>query len=66
MEDTAIPYKLPEAENHSFFSLTSEWSRASKPNFTDTMRGNCIMSFMDRATVWQAIRCSRLLRAMWH
>lgn len=24
MEDTVIPYELPEVENHSFFSLTNE------------------------------------------
>jgi len=27
MEDTAIPYELPEVENHSFFFIDNKWQQ---------------------------------------
>ena len=47
MEDTAIPYELPEVENHSFFFIDQRGQQASKPNCTGMMHGSCIMLSTD-------------------
>lgn len=50
MEDTAIPYELPEAENHSFFFIDQRVeTRNRSKNCIDTMHGSCITSFTDTA-----------------
>lgn len=65
MEDTAIPYELPEAENHSFFFIDqrTEPSLEAKLHRHDAWELYYVV--MDRATEWQAIHYSTLKRAMW-
>lgn len=65
MEDIAIPYELPEVENHSFFFIDQRVEPSLEANCTDTMRGNCITWFAGRVIGWRAIRCNRLQRATW-
>lgn len=65
MEDTAVPYELPEAENHSFFFIDQrvEPSLEAKLHRHDAWELYYVVT--DGAAEWQAIRCSPLRRATW-
>lgn len=60
MEDTAIPYELPEVENHSFFFIDQRVKTNIEANCIGMMRGNYIALSTGRATGWQVIRYSLL------
>ncbi len=63
MEDTAIPYELPEVENHSFFFVDQRIPPVQRLSCTVMMRGSYITLFTAMVTAWQVIRYSPLQRA---
>jgi len=62
MEDTAIPYELPEVENHSFFFIDQRVTTSIEAKL---MHGSCIMLSMDMANEWQATHCNLSQQATW-
>lgn len=65
MEDTAIPYELPEVENHSFFFIDQrvEPSLEAKLHRHDAWELYYVVHGQE--TEWQEIRYNTLKRAMW-
>lgn len=41
MDETIIPYELPEAEDHSFFFVDVQIAPRWRPSCTSMMLGNC-------------------------
>ena len=61
MEDTAIPYELPEVENHSFFFIDQRVTTSIE----GMMHGSCIMLSTDMANEWQATHYTLSQQVMW-
>jgi hypothetical protein len=61
MEDTAIPYELPETENHSFFFIDQriETEIEAKLHRHDAWELYYVVHG------WRATRCSLFRLAMW-
>ena len=54
MEDTAIPYELPEVENHSFFFIDQRVTTSIEAK----LHGSCIMLSTDMVNEWQVTHCN--------
>ena len=57
MEDTAIPYELPETKDHSFFFIDQRVETGIEAKLHRHDAWNCIMSSTGTGTGWRAIRC---------
>lgn len=58
MEDTAIPYELPEVENHSFFFIDQRVTTSIEAKLHRHEHGSCIMLSTDMVNEWQVTHCN--------